>query len=347
MSCSTKLKLPNLHLFLLAVALLLGNACKEKKPPKTEKLYEDGVFIVNEGNFQGGNASLGFLDLATQKADLGIFEAVQERPLGDVAQSMTIRNQRAWLVVNNSGKIEVMDLPTLAPHCTLTGLTSPRYLHFISDTKAYVTDLYSKSISIVDPSSCALTGSIATGGWTEGIVAAGGFIWVAQTGTNKVLKIDPNTDQLLDSILVGRAPVDLLVQGGKLLVLCNGGLQESNGLLTEIVPTQDSSRTLYSFPNLNASPSRLRISPSGQTLYWLYEGAVYTAPTSNPAAATVLIPPNNRNFYGLEVDPDTGNLYVLDARDFVQSGQLLRYTPSGQPIDSYATGIIPSTVVFY
>ena len=48
-------------------------------------------------------------------------------PLGDVVQSITQFNNNAYVVVNNSNKIEVIDITNFSSIATITGFTSPRY----------------------------------------------------------------------------------------------------------------------------------------------------------------------------------------------------------------------------
>ena len=80
--------------------------------------------------------------------------------LGDVAQSMTIHGDKGWIVVNNSHVIFAIDTKTFKETGRIENLTSPRYIHFVSDTKAYVTQLWDNRIFIVDPRRYEIIGYI-------------------------------------------------------------------------------------------------------------------------------------------------------------------------------------------
>ena len=56
--------------------------------------------------------------------------------LGDVAQSMVIQSDRAYVVVNNSNKVEVVSLPHFKSVASIGGLKLPRYFVAASSIRA-------------------------------------------------------------------------------------------------------------------------------------------------------------------------------------------------------------------
>ena len=55
---------------------------------------------------------------------------------------------------------------------------------------------------------------------------------------------------------------------------------------------------------------------------------------------------NGKNFYGLSIHDLSGEIFVTDAVDYVQSGWVYRYSSSGALLDSINTGIIPQALFF-
>ena len=74
--------------------------------------------------------------------------------LGDVAQSMTIHDGTAYIVVNNSGIVFGIDPETFRIERVIRGIGSPRYICF-NDSVAYVTSLYEPRIAVVDVATAA------------------------------------------------------------------------------------------------------------------------------------------------------------------------------------------------
>jgi hypothetical protein len=343
-----------LSTFILLVTLLL--ACKKDDNPGPQPAnpgsgagnnsFANGVFVLNEGNFTWGNGSLSFISKQTGSVQNNVFQTVNNRPLGDVPQSICINGNLAYIIVNNSQKIEVADKNTLSSQGTITGLTSPRYMAFVTPGKAYVTDLYSNSVWIVDPIQKAITGSIAVTGWTEELLVYNDKAYITNMTRSNLLIIDGNTDQLVDSISLSAQPGSIVKDiNNKLWVLCSGNGTQFP-VLYRIDPASNSVEQSFVFPSLSSSPGKLRLNPGADSLYYLDDGVYKLAVNASALPGQPLIPGGNYLFYGVDVDPGTGDIYVSDAVDYLQQGYVFRFKANGVKVDSFQVGIIPGAFGF-
>lgn len=327
-------------------------SCQSDKPesisPQSVNLdAKNAVYISNEGNFQFGNASISYLNTADSSFSEDIFKTSNNRSLGDVCQSICFFNNKAYIVVNNSGRIEVVDAASFKSTGSINGLRSPRYFLPISHAKAYVSDLYSNSISIIDINTLSKTGSIACPGWTEQMLLLYGKAYVCNMKHDKVYIVNTATDVLEDSIAVGFAPSDIRQdKQGNIWVLCVGDNQKKiAGGLYKINPLTKAVDVSLVFP-VTASVSRLRSNGTNDTLYYLNKG-VYQFPISQQTLpSSAFINENGHTFYGLGIQPQTGAVYVSDAIDYVQKGAILIYDQLGKEQRSFKGGIIPGDFYF-
>src|SRR5690348_2003273 len=120
-----------MKLKLLAVAVIMTIfSCKKDKDNSSPTVLnlQGGVFIANEGNFQTANSSVSYYNPDTKSNIQDVYKQVNGRSPGDICQSMQLINSKLYIVVNNSGKIEVCDPVTMKNTSTINGLTSPRYI---------------------------------------------------------------------------------------------------------------------------------------------------------------------------------------------------------------------------
>lgn len=345
------------------IVLISIMAC-QKEPVETVFFnFENkaGVFIVNEGNFMHSNASLSFYDVAANRAYNHIFSARNKAPLGDVAQSMVLKNELAWIVINNSGKIYVADANTMEFRATVTGLTSPRYIHFVAETKAYVSDLYSQSIHIIDPISYRKIGEIPLSEngkkhSSEQMIAYEEFVFTnSWSNDNQILIINSITDQLAASITVPAQPQSMVLdKNNKLWVLCDGGYEGHPLYWEEPALVRIDAATLevekLFFFNINDNPSSLEINGRGDRLYFINKDVYSMAVEESVFPTSPIIespnPSTSGGFYALGIHPNTSHIYVANALDYRQNGIIYRYSSEGILYEEFKTGVNPSFFSF-
>jgi len=335
--------------------LLLAWSCDEEP---VETVFSDlntgkGVFISCEGNFMYGNGSLSFYNSERKIVTNQIFHASNNAPLGDVVQSLEIFQNTLFIVVNNSGKIYTVNPETIEFQNIITHLTSPRYIHFISASKAYVSDLYANHINIINPATLEVTGKIDLGEHTsEQMVQADNRIFVSSWSYDEyLLVIDTETDEMVTKIKVPFQPKDLEIdKKGKIWVLSDGGNSWDNAgssqpALSRIDPLTCTIEQIYRFDE-DSYPSGLDINSTGDTIFYI-DGDVFKMGTdSRVLPRSSFIKADNRNFYGMAVNPDNNEIYITDAIDYSQNAIIYRYSRSGEPIDTFRAGINPSDYLF-
>lgn len=339
------------NLIKIVISLLIVSSCSKVPPaPTTHYSLGGGVFVVNEGNYLAGNGSISFYSYDSAKIYNDIFYKANGRPLGDVPNAMAIKGDKAYIIVNNSGKIEIADQATLESKGTITGLISPRNICFVNDYKAYVSSLYSDSITIINLTTNSIAGYINLRRTSEAIAVAGNKAFILNwTGGDEVIVVNIPDDEIVDSIVVGKEPESMAFDKyGMLWVLCNGGwMRQNNAELVKINTSTNLVEKTLTFPTKEASPTCLKADGIGENLYYLDNGvrklSIYS--TELPPAPFI-IPQSGQNFYQLGINPLNNDILVTDAVDFVHPGYLLLYTQTGNFISTQQAGIIPGSMYF-
>ncbi|MCC8019957.1 MAG: YncE family protein [Rikenellaceae bacterium] len=314
----------------------------------------DGVFVTNEGNFMYGNASLSYYTPSTGEIQNEVFIRANGINLGDVAQSMVIRDDRGFIVVNNSGIIFVIDINTFKVVGEIGPLTSPRYIHFVSDEKAYVTDLYDPRITIFNPQTYEITGHIDMNGHdsTEQMVQWDRYVFTnCWSYDDKILVIDTETDTLVDEIGVGIQPTSLVLdRNDKIWTVTDGGYEGSPygyeaPALFRIDAATRTVEERFDFV-LGDWPSEVCLNGTRDTIYFINRSVWRMGIEEQRLPIRPFIEYGGTIYYGLGVNPVTSDVYVADAIDYQQPGMVYRYSSDGELLDSFRVGIIPGAFCF-
>ena len=361
---------------MLLLASVLITACSDSIGGGEEEKVasaEGGVFILCEGNFNAGNATLSYYDPMKKNVENGVFRRANDRKLGDTGQSITIYGNTAYIAVENSGIVWGMDTETFKVKGQLTAasntnIINPRYVHKVSDTKAYVTDLYAHYINIFNPQTFQYTGSIsveeaANNGYcsTEEMVQHGKYVFTnCWSYSNKILVIDTEQDKVVESItLTSWQPKSMKIdKNGKLWVITDGGYSTSEDSFGDNVPhlykIDADTRSIELDQPLSTDDANVQIAmnANADTLY-IINNDVYRMSINEaemPSQPFTLAPVDNNGtrhkLYGIGVNPKNSEVYVADAVDYRQAGVVYRYAADGSLIDHFKVGITPNHFAF-
>ena len=317
-------------------------------PAEETRLFPPGggYIILNEGNYLAGNGSLSFYSTATKEIYNSIFGEMNQRALGDIPSFMAVDGDRGFIVVNNSGTIEVVNMQTMESLATITGLNSPRQM-VIHGRKGYVSSLFSNEITVIDLDDMVVTGSIDIACTSEAMVISGTRLFSAHwSGGRSIIVTDLEREEVIETIVVGLEPESMVLdRDKKLWVLCTGGWNgEEVPAIFRISTVTYEKEAEMPFRTVNDNPSSLTINMTGDTLYYLDEGVRRLTLTEASLPAEPFIEAGDRLFYKLAAGAG-GQICVTDAIDYQQKGDFLVYNSWGELTDIEQTGIIPGFIL--
>jgi hypothetical protein len=329
-------------------------SCEKETPPAEDGFpgvrKGAGILISNEGGFGFNSASVDFYDRETGVYYSAIFQNENQRPLGDVLQSISIWEEEAFLVLNNSRTIEVVGLPDFRSKGSIGPFSAPRYLSILPSGKAYLTDLYADQVYVLDVADRQILDSVYVGGWTEELLQWEGTIAVSKRLDRWIYFIDPITDQLTDSTEVGFDPSALVVDAeNHLWALCSGDpFNQEPGGLFRLQPGDRKVERQLNFPDTEIGGwPRLAIDSEAETLYCIKKDVFQIPITAASFPAASLFPAGGRIFYALGVDPEEGVILIGDAIDYQQKGLIYELEKTGAVRKTYSSGVIPNGFIFY
>ncbi|MDT0648271.1 hypothetical protein RM545_16380 [Zunongwangia sp. F260] len=339
---------------------------EEEEPVEEEEeepagAYANGVFILNEGNFGAGNSTVSFLNAEMDGVTNNIYAEVNsDALLGDTGQSIAFYEEYAFIVMNVSNTIEVVNKNTFESVATISeGLQNPRYIAF-ANGNAYVTNWGDGSnaeddyIAVINTESFEVTENIAVVEGPEAIVENEGNLYVAHLGgysfNDKISVISATDNTVSETITVGDRPNSLEIEDG-FLWISTGGLPsyaeaETAGKIVKVDLISNEVVAEMEFTSTTDHPGNLDIEDDivyytlGKTVYSFSEDATALPETAFAELSDVA------SLYGFEVEG--GVIYAASANaDFTGNGDLYLYsTTDGSLLDSFEVGINPSGVYF-
>ena len=342
-------------------ATLLFSSCTKEEVPSPTSNYSRGFWVVNEGPFGAGTGTLTWIARDGSRVEQDVFGRVNQRPLGNIAQSMQGLGNLGLIAVNNAGKLEWVNLQTMVSEGTLQGLALPSAVAVDAVRgKAYVSEWVSFAgngrIAVIDLLTRLKVKEIPVGPFPDALLLTGSQLWVANGDTNFVSVVDTQADTLIANLVVGDRPNSLVAWQSNVAVLCGGrpgsaGIETAGSLhLFSTNSLQGLASNSFALPDQH--PKDMVMMPSGNAILYQLESnqnaglhrldLPWTNATVNPG--TPLIP---RVFYHIAWDPyGERSLVATDAGNFAEAGKAYRFNNQWALVDSFVTGIGPGHVFF-
>ncbi len=335
---------------LYLILLILINSCVKLNPVENinnVSINGNGLILIgNEGNFQYGNASLSGYNKNSKEIINNLYQNINQEPIGDVLHNISHIDHQLFLVVNNSGKVIVIDDESFLKSYEIKNLTSPRKIIKVDNSKYYITDIYANKIFIHNQYDHSLS-EISLNGWSEDMRIQNGKVFVGNITNNMVYVINSSNDSIMDSIQVGSSPISIQEDSrGNLWVLSQGSQSLNESPSISIIETQNHSiiKSFY-LENNQSSPSYLNMDIETNKVF-LINKHIYKFQNIDDTLPQIIWPNNNNNFYNLKINPYNKDLYMTDAKDYVQNGSLIIIDSIGNFKNEVTTGIIPKSIVF-
>lgn len=343
-----------LQVILVCTAMFTAVSCEKEEAVLQ---YTNGMFICNEGAFGSDNASISFYGYTTDKINNNIYQTANGTALGDVAQSMNINGDKAYIVMYGSNKVEVVNKLTLKQIGVIPEVGQPRYIEFSGD-KAFLTCWEDASVRVIDTKTMKVSKTIPVGSGPGKMLVDGNDLYVLNSGgfgtDSTIMVIDIAKQVVSDTIPAPYNPYDIVKEkNGDIWVLCHG----------KVVYGQD-------YAIVEESPSKLiKIDAVSKKVQWstdLFEkqhpwnlaindgelffgggygfDGVYSISTANPDNGFKKI--INEFAYGLDFNTESKSLYVTVAPNFTGAGKLKKYKTDGTLEAEFEVGIGPNGIAY-
>ena len=343
--------------------------------PSVEETHFDGLYILNEGNMGANRCTLDYLDLSGTDSTIHYYRNIYAernpstvKELGDVGNDIGIYGSKLWIVVNCSNKVEVCEARSTR-RLGQVNIDNCRYLAFDGGF-AYVSS-YAGPVQVaencplgrvykVDTLTMQKVDSVVVGYQPEEMAIVDGKLYVANSGgyrvplyDNRIMVIDLATFQVIKEIEVDVNLHRLLADShGQLWVSTRGNYFDVSPALYCLKDDKVVARFEIPISSMTIVGDSLYY--IGTTFSYVDGGykkdfGIVDVALQRCSVAVTFEAPEIKNItlpYGIIVNPHDRDFYILDAKNYVSSGELLHFDADGNFLWRVSTGDIPSRGVF-
>jgi DNA-binding beta-propeller fold protein YncE len=339
--------------FLLNIILF---SCSNSDPEQPLGAYEQGVLIMNEGNFGTNDGEIYHLDPITLEVKKNVFESENLRPFAGLLEDMVPANGNLYLV-SNTGKVEIVDAGTFKSLGAVSGgLDQPRSLAVVG-SKLFISDYGPYDASYGTPDSYVAVVDGLNGGVVskkikvsnkpEDLIAYGKYIFVAGSEKGKVEIIDAEKEEVIKVLEVDGNPSQFFESDGRIWLYSTG---KGEVFFQSFHMDNLTKATTSGFPLANATG---RIAFGKDNYFYLLTSTGWPDYVDGVAKISIIEPDfdlelvSGSGLYGIGFDKNRDELYVANSNGFQGNGTITVYNLDGSEIRSFDVGRGPSGFLFY
>lgn len=315
--------------------------------------YDDGVFILNEGNSSGGSVSFLGDDMTRFKQD--VYRA--ENPddfIGRFVQNIFFDGDKAYIVAGGSNVINVVNRYSFKLLAKIdSGLTNPRY-GVVKNGKAYVTNANNYGgaqantddfVAVIDLATNKVESKIDLNATADRIAIDGDRLYIIEPFNNdKVLIVNTVTRALEAPVTVGSSANSFEIANGILYVLSSPFSGSSKIVKVKL---SDKSLSEVVFPESLKGAKNLDI--YGSKVYFTKGTSVFAMDiAASQANATALFSYTSTSqygvMYGFAVEND--KIFIADGGDFASNSKAYVYSLTGGLQKELTVGVGPNGFYF-
>ena len=345
---------------------------------KTEATEVLGMYVLNEGNMGSNKCTLDFLDLSGETAHYLRNIYAERNPnevkeLGDVGNDAQIYGSKLWLVINCSNKVEVLGAKDAVkqgkidvPNCR--SVAFHKGYAYVSSYVGPVNvsqDAPLGQVYKIDTLTLQTVAKVTVGYQPEELAVIGDKLYVANSGGYMVPDYDHTVSVIDLNTFTEERKIDVAPnlhrcradRYGQLWVSSRGDYYGEPSHLCWL--QKDASGKLQRMGRIDVVVSDMCI--VGDSLYYMgmqfnYETMknermlgiinVATHEVVNRQLTTAKEADDMIQPYGIIVNPNERDFFLMDAKNYVSSGDLLHFKKDGTFDYKVRTGDIPAHAVF-
>ena len=346
----------NKLILLTFMVLIFIIGCDKDDPPILipPSVSSIGVYVVNEGLFGQNNAGLSYKNLEDGTVTNNVYSSANNgNPLGDNANSMTIFGSKGYIAVDNSNKVEIINLNDFKSFGFIDlGMNgSPREIYVKDENTAYVTSLNLDQVAKLDLQTKTVTTRINVGRKPEGIKGANGKLFVANSGfgfDNTVSVIDMASDMVVATLQVGLNPRFVLNGFDNFIyVVCTGSFSDTT-IFSGIYKIDPAANVVVDSVQVKKNPGEACFTEINKMLVINNDGVVNVDLATKSVSPLISGTAVNSFFgviYSISYDLLRATIYCGNPKDFTQNGEVVTFDVNGNETGRFNVGLNPGTIV--